>query len=363
MIAFALETIISNKPELEATEDSREIGKEDEDCLHIADQELRPIRSSEENAVNDVGTGYLHRFGSSFDSSEQSGAAWVCTCCSYTNVNKHFETCAICGTKKENERLLEDAATARAQERLSNVCEAGAGQGASCPLEAVEDACEIREEDEDSARTADLFDQLPRDVADSMGYLDEEELAESTASDPDPSSQLEMFRSNPSYPEDKESLTGLIKAFGYLALEDPVVGLLEPLARMSLGGTEAPACNDKEKDPMEVDDQDGDRMQIDVHDPMPNDEPMWRVDEVHDPMHIDPTEEDPIPMQIETNKRKRESDDDHERSSGRAKSTSSSSCRKRNRALEDLLFVDDLLFEQRSSKRAMLAVSPASLHH
>merc|ERR1711935_363435 len=112
-----------------------------------------------------------------------------------------------------------------------------------------------------------------------------------------------------------------------------------------------------------------DRMQTDdVHDPMPNDEPIWHVDEVHDPMHIDPTEEDPIPMQIETNyllrKRKREFDDDHERSSGRAKSiSSSSSCRKRNRALNDLLFVDDLLFEQRSSKRVMRAMSsPASLH-
>ena len=249
---------------------------------------------------------------------------------------------------KKNDRLLEDAATTLAQERLSNVCEAGAAQGASCPLDACEDACEIGEEDEGSARTADLFDLLPRDVADSMRYPNEEKLAESTASDPDPdpSSQLEMFRSNPSYPEDKDSLTGLIKAFGYLALEGPVVGLLERFAQMSLGRTEAPACNDKDKDKdkdrMEIDDQVDDRMQTDdVHDPMPNDEPIWHVDEVHDPMHIDPTEEDPIPMQIETNlslqKRKRE---------------------------YDLRFVDDLSFEQRSSKRVRRAMSsPASLHY
>ena len=356
MIAFALESIISDKPESEAIEDSREIGKEDEDCLHIADQELRPIRSSEENAANDVGTGYLHRFGSSFDSSEESGP-WVCTCCSYENFNKHFDTCAMCGTKKENDRLLEDAATTLAQEE--QLAESIASAPASDPPSKRE-----------TFRSNLIKTYGYLDVADSMGYQDEEQLAQSiasaSASDPNPSSQLETFRFF--FPEDEDSsLTDLIEAFGNLSLEDPVDGLLEPFAQKSLGTTETPACNDNDKDEdrMEIDDQANDRMQIDdVHDdPMPNDEPMWHVDEVHDPMHIDPTEEDPIPMQIETNS-SLQFDDDHERSSRTASSiSSSSSCRKRNRSLDNLLFVDGLLFEQRRSKRrVMLAVSPASLH-
>ena len=313
MIAFALETIISDKPESEAIEDSREIGKEDEDCLHIADQELRPIRSSEENAANDVGTGYSHRCGSSFDYSEQSGP-WVCTCCSYENFNKHFDTCAMCGTKKENDRLLEDAATTLAQEE--QLAESIASAPASDPPSKRE-----------TFRSNLIKTYGYLDVADSMGYQDEEQLAQSiasaSASDPNPSSQLETFRFF--FPEDEDSsLTDLIEAFGNLSLEDPVDGLLEPFARMSLGRTEAPACNDndKDKDQMEIDDQAYDRMQIDVvHDPMhidPTEADRMQIDEAHDPMHIDPI---PIPMQIKSNstfqKRKREEYDYEQRSSKR----------------------------------------------